>query len=179
MMWKERWGGATRFADFVASAVANRELWQAMSRRASAPEDLVSRVTAVSGEWRLLVLVEDWCGDAVSILPLVAALAEAAPNLEMRVVGRDSNPDLMDAHLTNGTRSIPVVILLDGRFREVAWWGPRPAELQAWVRGEGLALPNEDRYREGRRWYARDRGRSTLEEIVGRLEAVAGPRRAA
>jgi hypothetical protein len=178
-MWKERWSTGMRYADFVASALANRDLWQVMTRRASPPPDLLSRVTAVSGQWHLLVLVEDWCGDAVSTIPLVSALAEAAPNLEMRVVGRDANPDLMDAHLTQGSRSIPVVILLDACFREVAWWGPRPAELQAWVRGEGLSLPKEDRYREVRRWYARDRGRSTLEEIVGILEAASTTRQAA
>ena len=39
---------------------------------------------------------------------------------------------------------------------------------------EGLKLPSDERYREIRRWYARDRGRTTLEEIVTLLESAAG-----
>ena len=39
----------------------------------------------------------------------------------------------MDQYLTNGSRSIPIVIVLDDDFRELGHWGPRPAELQAWV----------------------------------------------
>jgi hypothetical protein len=38
------------------------------------------------------------------------------------------------------------------------------------VLGEGQALEKADRYREVRVWYARDRGRTTLEEVVGMME---------
>ena len=65
-----------------------------------------------------------------ALSPYLARLQEALPNFELRVLSRDENPDLMDAHLTNGTRSIPVVMILDQEFREVAWWGPRPRPLQ-------------------------------------------------
>jgi hypothetical protein len=72
----------------------------------------------------------------------------------------------MDAHLTNGTRSIPVVMVLDEDFREVAWWGPRPAALQRWFLRDLKSLPKAERVRELRGWYARDRGRATLREIL-------------
>ena len=81
----------------------------------------------------------------------------------------------MDAHLTGTSRSIPVVILLDADYRECGWWGPRPRELQAWVLGDGQTLPASERYREVRRWYARDQGRAILDEVVGFLEACAQP----
>ena len=81
-------------------------------------------------ELRILVLSEDWCGDAVNTLPLVARMAEAAPNIELRVIGRDDNPDLMDSHMTGASRSIPVVIVYDGDFNELAWTPPDgPAAL--------------------------------------------------
>jgi hypothetical protein len=73
----------------------------------------------------------------------------------------------MDAHLTNGrSRSIPVVIVFDEHFREVGWWGPRPEEIQAWILGEGLSMPSPERYKIVRRWYAEDRGRTTLTELL-------------
>ena len=69
-------------------------------------------------------------------------------------------------------------MVLDDDFRERGWWGPRPRELQDWVLTEGLALPSAERYREIRRWYARDGGRTTLEEVVALLEEADRVRRA-
>ncbi len=172
-MLRDRFYAAVPFAEFVRGTQANHELWQVMERRARVPHELLDRARELPDRWHLLVLVEDWCGDAVNSVPPIAALAEAAPNLELRVLGRDSKPDLMDTHLTHGSRSIPVVILLDEAFEEVGWWGPRPAELQAWVRSEGAQMTKEERYKEVRRWYARDRGESTLREIVELLEDAA------
>jgi hypothetical protein len=170
-----RYMGATTFGDMVAGATKNQELWRAVAARARVPDDLLARAAAVEGRWHLLVLSEDWCGDAVNTVPAIARLAELAPNLELRVVARDANPDLMDAHLTDGTRSIPLVILLDDVFEERGRWGPRPRPLQEWVLSDGQRLPKEERYREIRRWYARDRARTTLEELVAVLERAGDP----
>ncbi len=172
-MSRERFSTAIPFTHFVRSAEANRDMWQVMERRARVPEEWLGRVRQLPGRWNLLVLLEDWCGDAVNTVPIIAALAHAAPNLELRVLGRDANPELTEAHLTHGSRSVPVVIVFDEEFEEIGWWGPRPAELQAWVRSEGAPMPKEERYREVRRWYARDRGESTLREIVELLEDAA------
>lgn len=172
-MLKARFSAALPFTQFVQEAEANREMWQIMERRARVPQELLDRVRELPDRWYLLVLLEDWSGDAVNTIPPIAALAEAAPNLELRVLGRDSNPDLMDAHLTHGSRSIPIVIVLDEDFEETGWWGPRPAALQAWFRSEGAVLSKEERYKEVRRWYARDRCESTLGEIIKLLEDAA------
>jgi hypothetical protein len=170
---RERYLGAPEFGEMLASAEQNADLWAAVWRRARVPEEFLRRVAALGRSWHLLVLSEDWCGDAVNTVPVVARLAELAPNVDLRVLARDHNTDLMDAHLTGTSRSIPVVIVLDEDYRELAWWGPRPAELQAWVLGPGRALEKEARYREVRGWYARDAGRSTLEEVVATLERAA------
>jgi len=175
-MPRARFEAGQTFAEFLETAVANQELWRAVFARTRVPDEMVARVAALPGRWRLLVLLEDWCGDAVNTVPLVARLAMLVPNLELRVVGRDANPDLMDTHLTNGARSIPVVMVFDEDDVEYGWWGPRPAALQQWMMSEGMALPKEDRYREARRWYARDRGLTTLEEVVGLLESAARER---
>jgi len=88
----------------------------------------------------------------------------------MRILGRDTNRDLMDAHLTGKSRSIPMVIVYDHDFREKGTWGPRPGPLQQWVMTEGLALPKPDRYPLIRAWYARDRGRTIVSEIISIFE---------
>lgn len=167
---KQRYESAPTIGEFIASARQNQALWGSLVARATVPDDLVARASAVGEARHLLVLVEDWCGDAFNTVPFVAALAAAVPGLDLRVLARDENPDLMDSHLTNGSRSIPVVMVLDEQFEELGWWGPRPTELQRWVLGEGQALPKEERYKAIRTWYARDRGRTTLDEVVGLLE---------
>ena len=170
---KHRYGEAQSFPDFLDTAEANPELWRAVYDRARVPDDLAERAQALPGKWHLLILSADWCGDAVNTVPVVIRLAEVAPNVDIRLLDRDENLDLMDAHLTNGSRSIPVVMVFDEQWRERGWWGPRPRELQRWVMEEGKALPKAERYREVRRWYARDRGRTTIEEVLAVLENAA------
>ena len=165
-MTEERFERAPTFPAYLEGVAKNRDLWHEVYARARLPRELIEEARAMPGRWRLLALSEDWCGDAVNTLPVIARLAEAA-GWDLRVVGRDANQDLMDAHLTNGrSRSIPVVIVYDERFREVGWWGPRPGAIQEWVLGEGLGMPSPERYKVIRRWYARDRGATTLRELL-------------
>ncbi|MHB1864412.1 MAG: thioredoxin family protein [Gemmatimonadaceae bacterium] len=166
----QRWTAAPTFAEWLPTAQKNADLWQAVYKLAQVPDEFVARAARAGGPWHLLVLSEDWCGDAVNSVPVVQRLVERVPTLDLRILGRDANPDVMDAHLTGKSRSIPVVMLLDAGFQELGWWGPRPAELQAWALGPGQAMPSDERYREIRRWYARDHGRSVLDEVVSMLE---------
>lgn len=160
------------FAEYLSRPKKYGEFWEALYKRAVLPEGIPERSREITELWHLLVLSEDWCGDSINTLPLVARLTEAVPSIDMRIVSRDSNPDLMDAHLTGTSRSIPVIILLDSNYVERAWWGPRPRPLQEWVVAEGLALPKDERYREVRIWYARDHGKTTLAELLDMIEGV-------
>ena len=142
-----------------------------MYKRAAIPADILERARKLPGNWRLLILSAGWCGDASNIVPIIQRLVEAAPNLDLRLLDRDDHLDLMDEHLTGGTaRAIPAVIILDQNNTERAWWGPRPAELQTWVKTEGQKYESGARYKELRKWYARDKGRTSLEELVALLE---------
>ena len=169
---RERYENGLTFTDFLASARANADLWRAVYARAQASDAEVARVIATGRQWHLLVLVEDWCGDGVNTVPVMARLTEHTPNLDLRILPRDANLDLMDTHLTAGARSIPIVLILDAAYMEQGYWGPRPRALQTWVVTEGRVLDKESRYREVRRWYARDHGESTVREIVGVIAAA-------
>ena len=178
MTLEHRFLAAPRFAEFLAQAQQLAALWRDTYRVTRVGDDAVARAAALPGRWHLLVLVEDWCGDAVNTVPYLARLAELSPNLDLRVLGRDANPDVMEAHLApSGARAIPVVIVLDEHFVERGWWGSRPGELQRWVSDVGRTLEKDERYRHVRTWYARDRGRSTLDEVLAILETAAGVRR--
>lgn len=177
MITKARYCEGETFADFMARPVKNHDLWVGITNHVVIPIELSARVNALGGLWHLLVLSEDWCGDSVNIVPILAKLAESVSNMDLRILARDENLDIMDAHLTGRSRSIPIVILLNEKYQECGWWGPRPTPLQEWVVETGMAMPKDERYREVRKFYARDRGLTTMHEIVDMLEkrCVMGP----
>lgn len=170
---KQKYEEGVTFEQFLPTAKKNADLWVSIHERAKVPDDLIARADALPARRYLLVISEDWCGDSVSTLPFIARLVERSATLYMRLVERDCNPQLMDSYLTNGSRSIPVVIVLDENFTELGWWGPRPSPLQKWVREEGLKLEKTERYREVRKWYGQDHGVTTLGEIMSLLEKTA------
>jgi hypothetical protein len=93
---------------------------------------------------RAIVLSEDWCGDAMLNNPILLKIAEAA-GMEVRFVLRDSNLELMDKYLTNGTaRSIPIFIFINEDGNEVGVWGPRAPEIQDFVMQKRASLPDKD-----------------------------------
>ena len=79
---------------------------------------------------------------------------------------RDQHPEVMDRYLTNGSRSIPIVIALDEELPRAGPLGPAPAELQAWVMANRPRVPKAELYPQVRQWYARDRGETTLREVL-------------
>lgn len=164
--FKKLWEQALTFDAFVAACKAEHcGLWQGIYKLARIPEWALAAVPA--GEHRkFLVIAEDWCGDASNTVPIIARLADLSPGLELRVILRDANPDVMDQYLTNGARSIPIVIALDEQFNEIGHWGPRPTELQAWVMANRATTPKTELYPKVRQWYARDRGETTIREVL-------------
>src|SRR2546423_13551913 len=119
LVTRERYYSGESFQDFLARPTVSHELWIALAQRVVIPVEFCTRVEALGGEWHLLVLSEDWCGDAVNIVPIVARLAGSGDNIDMRILARDRNLDIMDAHLTHRkTRPIPVVILFKDKVEE-------------------------------------------------------------
>ncbi|MCJ7840982.1 thioredoxin family protein [Lederbergia sp. NSJ-179] len=93
---------------------------------------------------RVIAITEDWCGDAMLNIPILLNLAEKA-DMEVRMLLRDQNLELMDQYLTNGTsRAIPIFIFIDQAGNERAVWGPRAASIQQFVEEERSKLPEKE-----------------------------------
>lgn len=171
---KKRYLAAAAFQTYLRTVEKNGDLWHAVYERATIDAEVLDRARGFPDAWHLLALSEDWCGDAVNLLPVLARLVEEVPGLDLRVLSRDENLDLMDQHLTDGrARSIPVVLLLDEDFVERGWWGPRPEPIQTWFVGEGRGIQSKARYKTLRRYYAKDKGRTLLQELLDLMESAA------
>jgi hypothetical protein len=170
LAFRRLWHQATPYHEFVRDAAANRELWTSMERIAQVPEWAIAAVRSSGEKFNFLVIAEDWCGDGTSTIPYLAKLATITRSIEVRVLRRDEYPAVMDRYLTDGARAIPIVIVLNRRLEELGHWGPRPADLQEWVRTERAQTGMKPPYPQIRRWYARDKGISTLREVLALLD---------
>jgi hypothetical protein len=107
------WDRALTYEEFVRQSREHCALWTAVYRVARIPAWACERACERERQFRLLVLAEDWCGDASNTVPYVAKLGDQARCLEMRLLRRDEHPEVMDRYRTGTSRSIPIVIVLD------------------------------------------------------------------
>jgi hypothetical protein len=137
--------------------------------------ELAAAAAGLKGHYIGLIITEGWCGDAAQIVPVLEAVAQAsAGHLRTAYILRDDNLDVADRYLTNGSRSIPkLVILRADTLTEITHWGPRPAEAQALLlrlKAEGMA--HDDYVREIHTWYAHDRTQATQRELLALLQGL-------
>lgn len=135
------------------------------------PSDETKAAINEKGQEIWLLITEAWCGDAAHSVPVFSKLSEENPNIDLRIVLRDENLDLMDMYLTNGGRSIPKLIRLDANDKsEIDSWGPRPKPAQDIVvssKKEGIEY--QEYVKTLQIWYARDKGQTLEKEILNSI----------
>jgi len=121
-----------------------------------------------------LIVSEGWCGDAAHALPIINKIVEASPNLDLKIVLRDDNDELIGNFLTNGAKSIPKLIALDKNLNVLFTWGARPKEATALVDDykskHGQLTPEFKE--ELQKWYNKDKGQSVVKDIRSELESL-------
>jgi hypothetical protein len=176
------WDAALEWPAYLETVTEKRDVWEATLRRTTIGDDEAARLSELPGPRRVLVLTEDWCGDAARSVPVLARAIEHAPGVDARYLPSDSHPEAILSFLTHGGRSIPIAVVLDEQGRELGVWGPRPAPLQALFRQRRRELgpPTEatlgEFYAPVMAWYARDGGRTTVQELLMLLERGGAPR---
>ena len=120
-----------------------------------------------------LLITESWCGDAAHIVPAINKVAELNENIDLKVVLRDENDELMNQFLTNGGKAVPKLIMVDNASKTVIdTFGPRPLVatnmVKTYKEEHGLITPE---FKEDlQRWYNKDKGQSTIEDLVQLLD---------
>ena len=115
-----------------------------------------------------LVISEGWCGDAAQILPIIKLMSEASKNIDLKLVFRDENEELINQFLTNGAKSIPKLLVLDESFNLINHWGPRPEGAKNLIIEYKAihGIVDEAAKIALQKWYLDDKGISTMKEIV-------------
>jgi hypothetical protein len=130
MVTRERFEQGMTFQQYLDQMGTNKEAFvKFLSEIVIRPEDKEA-LAKLGKKLKVMVITEDWCGDALYNVPVLAKLVEGNPNIEARVFLRDKNADLMDQYLNQGMfRSIPVFAFFDENMNEVARLLERPAKI--------------------------------------------------
>lgn len=127
------------------------------------------KLKSLKGEYIWLVISEGWCGDAAQIVPIINKMAVESGKIELKIVLRDENEDLMNLYLTNKGKAIPIVIIIDKKTGDLlGHWGPRPkgaADLIKNYKKEFGAI-DEKAKTDLQLWYLHDKGLTTQEELI-------------
>jgi hypothetical protein len=170
------WVAATSWEEYLAGVVKHADLWRHHWEHAEVDGLTRARLRDLEGPRRVLILSEDWCGDAVRSVPTLVRACEVASDVEVRLLDIANHPDTIDRHLTKGGRAIPVAIVMDADGNDYGWWGPRPAPLQKMLRRQLFELGPPAKGKLGEfyapvmGWYKKDGGKTTLEEFTLLLE---------
>ena len=139
-----------------------------LDKTAEISEESIAVFKSISEKQTWLVISEPWCGDAAQTLPFLNKIAQVSENIELKIVLRDENPELMDEFLTNGSRSIPVVIMLDEDFNVINTFGPRSkaaTKLVADYKEHQGKI--DDAFKEMLQvWYNNDKGISIVNDLT-------------
>src|SRR5690606_1728055 len=108
--------------------------WSRMNRwlkRGVLTDDMITAVRQIGRAQQWIVITEPWCGDAAHIVPFLHLIAQENPLIEVSYELRDSDPHRIHEYLTNGSKSIPKLIIRDENQVDIAVWGPRPEDCHA------------------------------------------------
>ncbi|MRX40539.1 thioredoxin family protein [Flavobacterium sp. LC2016-23] len=139
-------------------------------------EDAIDKLQKLENHYIWLVISEGWCGDAAQILPIINKMAQASDKkVDLRIVLRDANDELMSQYLTNGGRAIPKVIVICKEAGIVrADWGPRPkgaTQLMSDYKKEFGVIDDKIKT-DLQLWYLADKGVSVQEELLEIMENI-------
>ena len=123
--------GPNQGADYVHYTNLNFHRMKRLDKTVEINAELKSLIAQIQTPQTWLVISEAWCGDAAQNVPLLQKLADLSSKIELKIILRDENLEVMDMYLTNGGRSIPKLIALENEtLNELYTWGPRPASIQ-------------------------------------------------
>ncbi|GAB6282363.1 MAG: thioredoxin family protein [Ignavibacterium sp.] len=133
----------------------------------SISEEMKNALSKIKNKQYWIVLTEEWCGDSAQNTPIITRIAEANPIIELKILERDDNPDIIDHYLTDGKRKIPKVILFDENGNELFQWTERPkkaSEFMSSLLNNGT--PKEKAVEELQVWYNQNKGTELEKEFI-------------
>lgn len=130
-------------------------------------DETASKIKSINTPQNWIVITEPWCGDASHIVPFIEMMAKENQLISVSYELRDTAPFRIENYLTNGSKSIPILIIQDQNGKDLAIWGPRPQECQAIFMSEKEKGGDLESLKIAlQKWYNTDKGKKIQQEIT-------------
>ena len=153
----------------------NNQRMKRLDKQTRLSEEAVSLTGKVNKDFTWLVLTESWCGDAAQTLPVINKFSEVSDKIDLKVVLRDENDELMNQFLTDGNKSIPKLIVIENESKKVvSSWGPRSEKASRMIRDykEKHGKVDDKIKKDLQVWYNQDKGKQIEKEIISLLSLI-------
>ena len=134
------------------------------------PKSQEKNLTDKNFKGKILIIAESWCGDCSQSIPIINTFFKT--KTPVKILYRDENPDLMQRFLTNGNKSIPIVIFFDEHNKVISHWGPRTkygSELLSKHKNDNRNFQKELFLSELHTYYQNNKGVDIIDEIISLL----------
>lgn len=169
LVGENRTSGPNQSEEYLGYTRLNLQRIGRWNKTSKVSEELAQLMRKVNRPQIWLLINEAWCGDGAQSIPHLAKLADLNPNITLKVVLRDEHPELMDAYLTNGNRSIPKLIASTADLQqELFTWGPKPKYLMDRLtafKQNPKGLSYADFLKDAHLWYAKNKQKDLEAEI--------------
>ncbi len=159
------------YPEFLENTRRRREGWHAINDSVRIADSSLVRARAMGGNFKLLVVAIDACGDSMQQVPYVARLAELVPGLALRIVPPAVGAAAQQSHRSlDGRTATPTFILLDEQGRDVGCIVEYPRALRGWTHARRDTMLSGPLHEYTAAWYKTDRGASIVHEVVELME---------
>ena len=153
----------------VSFSILNHQRMKRLDKKGKISDKHIETIKNLNTPIKWTALTESWCGDAAQILPYLNKIALLNDNIELEILLRDENLELMDAHLTNGGRAIPKIIATDVKSNTfITDYGPRPSIATKMVNdfktAHGTVTP--ELKKDLQIWYTKNKGENIVDDIL-------------
>lgn len=166
--------GPNQSEDLVAYTRFNFQRMERLNKTIVLQPALIELLNGLKKRWTWLVITEAWCGDAAQNIPLLHAISVSSKGkIDIQFVLRDENLELIDQHLTNGGRAIPMLLNLEtDTLNLIGKWGPRPKEAQELVNAykQNPVQSMETFSKELHAWYAKNKTIAMQQELIALIK---------
>lgn len=161
--------GNEQSEDLLQYSTLNEIRLKRLDKTLDVPQTISEKLQSIHKEYIWLVIAEGWCGDAAQILPILNKMASVNDKIDLRIVLRDTNDQLMQQYLTNGARAIPKLLIIEKESSRVCkHWGPRPqgaTDLISYYKAQ-FGIVDEQAKTQLQLWYLKDKGLGVQEEVA-------------
>lgn len=161
--------GMEQSDDLLHYTTLNQSRLKRLDKTIVITDEIAAKLKALKKKYIWLVLTEGWCGDAAQILPVLNKMVLESENIDLKIVLRDANEELMNQYLTNDGKAIPKLLIINKESGKVCChWGPRPKGALDLIVNykEKFGIIDEEAKTQLQLWYLQDKGLSTQNEVI-------------